>query len=115
MKHNLICIDNGGETFDRYTIINSADGEIVGASNNPFHPQGFGQFVGNVASNYWVTAYGAGWRRNCDEKLLRKRIKFAVEHFLADCDHVGRVVKFDELPEAVRNFAIQSFEVEVTA
>lgn len=110
-KHNLVCFDNGGETFDRYTILNTADGEMIGASERPFHPLGFGQCCGNVASNYWITAYGAGWRRGCNEKLLRKRIKFAVEHFLADCAHIGRRIDFDLLPEQVQQFAAQSFEI----
>lgn len=110
-KHNLICFDNGGETFDRYTILNTADGEMIGASDHPFHPQGFGQFCGNVAHNYWVTAYGAGWRRGCDEKILRKRIKYAVERFLSDCEHIGRRIDFDFMPDEVQRFAAQSFEI----
>ena len=39
--------DNGGETFDRYTLV-FKDGSMFGASENPFHPQGFGQFVGDI-------------------------------------------------------------------
>lgn len=38
--------DNGGETFDRYTAVyETDDGETWyrGMSENPFHPQGFGQ------------------------------------------------------------------------
>lgn len=37
--------DNGGETFDRYTLI-TPDDFIFGFSSEPFHPQGFGQFCG---------------------------------------------------------------------
>ena len=52
----LRCYDNGGESCDRYTIIparwvrgwsrRERGGllwEGIGASENPFHPQGFGQ------------------------------------------------------------------------
>lgn len=39
--------DNGGETVDRYTIF-TPDGFVYGASQDPFHPQGFGQFVGET-------------------------------------------------------------------
>lgn len=39
--------DNGGKTQDRYTLINS-DGDIFGFDFHPFHPQGFGQYCGNV-------------------------------------------------------------------
>lgn len=45
------CYDNGGETFDRYTVVftgryrHKTNGSYlyVGMSENPFHPQGFGQ------------------------------------------------------------------------
>lgn len=38
------CYDNGGETFDRYTVVFSrAKGRnYLAMSANPFHPQGFG-------------------------------------------------------------------------
>lgn len=35
--------DNGGKTFDRYTVIYNAEGDYVAMSADPFHPQGFGQ------------------------------------------------------------------------
>jgi hypothetical protein len=45
------CYDNGGETFDRFTVVytepESMNGRTyftyVGMSSEPFHPQGFGQ------------------------------------------------------------------------
>jgi hypothetical protein len=49
---NIRCYDNGGKTFDRYTVIYMDEPEpnagrnlfaSVGMSENPFHPQGFGQ------------------------------------------------------------------------
>ncbi len=45
---NLVCYDNGGKTFDRYTVIylDFKRGDLyesVGMSDNPFHPQGFCQ------------------------------------------------------------------------
>src|ERR1700679_3657919 len=58
MKRELRCFDNNGKTFDRYTILPPrwAKDEFynehlyghglfnaIGASANPFHPQGFGQ------------------------------------------------------------------------
>lgn len=39
--------DNGGESVDRYSVI-FKDGDLVGMSERPFHPQGFNQFSGNV-------------------------------------------------------------------
>jgi len=40
--------DNGGETFDRFTIILDDD-YVFGMSENPFHPQGFSQFCGQLS------------------------------------------------------------------
>jgi len=46
---NLRFYDNGGKTFDRYTVLymDCAEGRGLygarGMSANPFHPQGFGQ------------------------------------------------------------------------
>lgn len=48
-------LDNGGETCDRYTLsfhtydesTDESEFFMYGASENPFHPQGFGQFVGD--------------------------------------------------------------------
>lgn len=45
------CFDNGGKTWDRYTVVFTHAHSFglkgytvgVGMSQNPFHPQGFGQ------------------------------------------------------------------------
>jgi len=42
-----IVYDNGGKTADRYTIF--LDGSVYGMDNHPFHPQGFGQYVGEAS------------------------------------------------------------------
>lgn len=111
MKQNkLICLDNGGETLDRYTIIDRISGEMIGASCQPFSPLGFGQHCGNVADNYWFIAYGYGWRRGCNKRLLNKRIKYAVDLFLSGCGNVGKEIDFNTLPPDVQKFAKQSFE-----
>jgi hypothetical protein len=106
----LIVLDNNGETFDRFTIIDKVSGDMIGASCNPFHPLGFGQFCGNVADNYWFNAYGYSWRNGCNKRLLNRRIKYAVGLFLSDCGNVGKVIEFNTLPEDVQKFARQSFE-----
>lgn len=38
--------DNGGITFDRYTII--IDGNVYGMSANPYSPQGLNQYYGTL-------------------------------------------------------------------
>lgn len=40
--------DNGGKTVDRYTLLMS-NGEAWGFNERPFHPQGFGQYAGNLS------------------------------------------------------------------
>jgi len=97
--------DNNGETWDRFTIMENKTGEMMGASEFPFSPLGFGQYVGNVANNYWQTAYGAGWHRDISKRLLQSRISFAVKHFLNDSEHMGKRIKFSQLPKDVQQFA----------
>jgi len=77
-------LDNGGETFDRYTLCFEQDGTyfVYGASENPTHPQGFGQFVG--------------------------------EYYLPDSDEspeVGLPIAFGDLPEGVQKF-VRMIEAE---
>ena len=110
MNH-LFILDNGGETFDRYTIVNTKDGEMIGASENPFSPLGFGQHCGNVADNYWITAYGHAWNRSIPQTMLKNRIKYAIDHFKENSQHVGHPIKFEDLPVDVQKFAVQYFTV----
>lgn len=44
MKNRIY--DNGGKTYDRYTLI-TEDNSVFGFNGNPFHPQGFGQYAGD--------------------------------------------------------------------
>ena len=77
--------DNGGRSFDRYTIIpprwardyreRGFCWECIGASSNPFAPQGFGMHVSAMPG-----------------------------------PHLGRRIHWDKLPADVQRFARQSFE-----
>lgn len=109
MKTNvkkLVCFDNEGESFDRFTILNTKTGDLIGASEHPYNPLGFGQYAGNVADNYWNIAYGYSWRQNVN---VKNAVKFAVNHFLNDCSHIGKVIAFDDLPDEVKKFAVYYF------
>lgn len=76
--------DDGGKSFDRYTILpprwaknyreRSRLWNGIGASENPFHPQGFGQ---------WITALPG--------------------------KHLGTRITWNTLPEEVKEYARQSF------
>jgi hypothetical protein len=82
------CYDNGGKTFDRYTIVytgrytHRTNGAhlYVGASAHPFHPQGFGQH--GEAPNV----------------IDRPRYS-----------HLGKRVRFGLLPENVRTLVLQDY------
>lgn len=89
---DLRCYDNGGKTFDRYTILpprwaraewqESRSGESIlwhalGASEHPFHPQGFGQHTRAVAG-----------------------------------PHLGARTPFGQLPADVQRFARDAFDIQ---
>lgn len=48
-KRSIRCYDNGGKTFDRYSVVFMNEPErcglynCLGMSEHPFHPQGCGQ------------------------------------------------------------------------
>ncbi len=75
--------DNGGKTFDRYTVIpprwakGYRDGmrwEAIGASELPYHPQGFGMHVSAHPGK-----------------------------------HLGARIHWDELPQGVKQFCRDAF------
>ena len=78
------CFDNGGETYDRYTIVFTkaltCNGkkfyQYLAASEHPFHPQGFGQ-------HGELTSISGDW------------------------SHLGKRVRFSRLPEDVKRFVLQ--------
>ncbi len=49
--NEIVVFDNGGKSIDKYTIINTETGDVYSADDNPFHPQGFGQYGGNIISD----------------------------------------------------------------
>lgn len=80
----FLCFDNGGETFDRFTVFYKRHGwepwrEYIGASERPFHPQGFGQH-GELQR---------GFRRR------------------SEAAHIGHPIRFSKLPPDVQRFAMQ--------
>lgn len=69
--------DNNGKTWDRYTIILDDEyGTLLGASENPFSPLGFGQHCGNIPTTmpeYTIERYLEEARE--DLKWLGKEIE----------------------------------------
>lgn len=78
--------DNGGRSFDRYTVIPPRNAgadyrehapfmwSAIAASENPYHPQGFGQHVAAMPGS-----------------------------------HLGRRIRWDDLPADVQRFACEAF------
>jgi len=74
--------DNGGKTFDRYTILTEPyhfgkSCEALGLSDNPESPQGFSQ---------WGDAY--------------------------EGDHLGKEIRLEKLPENIQNHILQRLSNE---
>lgn len=84
-----VVFDNLGASFDRFTIINSRNGDMFGASENPFHPCGFGQFVGNVKTDW------------------KKPVKEMLEAYRSMPEWIGKEVNVAELPNDVQKFIAQ--------
>lgn len=116
----LIVFDNNGETFDRFTIIDKISGNMIGASCDPFNPQGFGQHCGNPAHTFFCTTIGATYMSNLEAKdpnhykrIIKRKTAEIIQEFISE-GNIGRVIDFDQLPAPVQQFAKQSFET-VTA
>lgn len=100
--------DNGGETLDRYTIIFHSNGEVLGASENPF--RGFGQHCGNLVDNIMFHQYGGNWRSRCS---IRKVIRYEISKYInlarADSAWLGKeITDPNKLPINVIRFIYQS-------
>lgn len=86
------CYDNGGETFDRYTVVftkkRQRRGGIIGRaaflyvamSANPYHPQGFGQH-GESDMPIDRPTYG----------------------------HLGKRIRFEDLPDDCKTVVIEDY------
>lgn len=97
--------DNGGDTFDRYTIILES-GEIYGASENPFHPQGFGQYSCNVVEtsiNNDREKYDYEQGKYPD-RIIAKHLKLYLKAVRSKNPPLGVEVKFEDLPEKVKEY-----------
>lgn len=109
MKTNkFYAFDNGGKTFDRFTIIDNG-GEMLGLSENPNSPQAFSQWAGNCVDNYMFVSFGYAWRRHCDvKKVIKHELPRIIQEFKTD-GNIGQMVDFNSLPIEVQQHAINRF------
>lgn len=114
MKKPVRIFDNGGATADRFTIVNTKTGDILGASENPFHPMGIGQHCGNLVDNIMFHKFGAGWRRGHKEATLKRIEREEIKNYLTEAktnpEWLGAEIDFEKAPEDVKKFIKQSFE-----
>lgn len=81
---NIRIYDNGGKTFDRYTVVYMTEPEgrglygARGMSENPFDPQGFGQYCSAMPGR-----------------------------------HLGRRISFDDLPQPCQRAVAMDLGVTV--
>jgi len=78
-RKGLKIFDNGGKTVDRYTLI-TPEGDVFGFSENPHHPQGFGQYDGDYGNT------------------------------LSSYRHLGKPIKPEDLPEEAQRYVIEVSE-----
>jgi len=88
--------DNGGETQDRYTIITDT-GEVFGFDENPFNPNGFGQYSFNVKDS-----------SNEDINTVDKFINTALDN----PEWLGIEISIDELPEEAQKYVKDITSIE---
>ena len=103
MKKYII-FDNGGKTFDRFTIINKETGDVFGASENPNAPHGVGRCCGNCA-HHRIALFGAGWRQRLPLKtILQAEIENYINNAKLNPDWIGREVELERLPGSLQHF-----------
>lgn len=109
----LVIFDNGGETFDRFSILDLKTGEMWGASENPFSPLGFGQNCGCPAHTYFGQTVGIGWisrLRSEDPKhynrIIKSKTKEIAQEFKTE-GNIGKVIDYSTLPEPVQQYCKQ--------
>lgn len=107
----MVVFDNQGKTFDRYTLIRS-DGETWGASDDPYAPNGFGMYTGNMGDDYFNKTFGYSWQNNRSVKqigsMVRDETKKQIEQARSEPSWLGVEVKdHSTLPEDVQKYIAQ--------
>ena len=68
-KHNIEVFDNGGKTFDRFTV--RIDKDVFGMSDDPLGVQGFNQYCDEARQ---FTFFGLGPKRKYIPIEIKKAI-----------------------------------------
>ena len=104
---SVAIFDNGGASYDRFTILYRKTGDVYGASHNPFEPTGFGCFNGNVTDKMLIT-YGANWEKRFNyNKVLKEEVRSYINEAKNNPTWLGKKVKLSELPDDVKKYVKQ--------
>jgi hypothetical protein len=106
-KKRFWIFDNEGKTFDRYTII-LQNGDILGASFNPFDPQGFGQYCSNCINDFLLKKY-----KDYYVQISKKEKNKIVNNFIKEAqknpDLLGKeITEISDLPNEIVKFITQN-------
>ena len=106
MKTKDVTIFFNPKTYDCYTAVLKT-GDVYGFNSDPFHPMGFGQYVGSVTDRLNVT-FGYGWRNHLNEKkMLRTELKHYLNEAKSNSDWLGKEIELKTLPEQAQKYVKQ--------
>jgi hypothetical protein len=101
--NKYIAFDNGGKTFDRFTVVNMETADVFGVSENPGEPNGW-QLCGNCAEHR-IVLYGADWRQRLPvQKVLKAEAENYVNNARLDPEWLGHEIEFMNLPNTVQEY-----------
>ncbi len=112
-KQKVMVYDNGGKTFDRYTVfITYTTGEIIafGMSDNPMSPNGFNQYVG-VAPREISPGKHQGKKLRRIPKEIEKAVKVRMKESVneATIGKAGIGFFIDQLTNAMDHYNEREF------
>ncbi len=112
-KQKVMVYDNGGKTFDRYTVfITYTTGEIIafGMSDNPMSPNGFNQYVG-VAPREISPGKHQGKKLSRIPKEIEKAVKVRMKESVneATIGKAGIGFFIDQLTNAMDHYNEREF------
>jgi hypothetical protein len=109
MKAKDVTIFYNPETYDCYTAVLKT-GDVFGFNSDPYHPLGFGQYVGSCLDRLNVT-FGYGWRNHLNEK---KMLKQELKHYLSEAKSnpiwLGKEIQLSELSDNAQKYVHQLLE-----
>lgn len=95
--------DNGGKSIDRYDIVIQTSGEVYGCSSLPQHPQGVGQYTGNVCE--LVYGHGADFYIDKRGNYIHSWVRVAISEYKKRLKKLSSYpVKYGRLPIEVQNY-----------